>query len=117
MRTMAPRVLVLFARAPLREARDKGFAGALGERLFAAFAEGWIDAARRCGARLVVSSPSVDRTLWNRFLAGTRFELLEQRGASFGARLEDAARRAAANGGHVVLVGGDVAPSARKLAA
>jgi glycosyltransferase A (GT-A) superfamily protein (DUF2064 family) len=35
---------------------------------------------------------------------------LAQRGASFGERLSDASRRAAAPGAHVVIVGGDVPP-------
>ncbi len=36
---------------------------------------------------------------------------ISQRGANLGERLEDSARRAAAFGGHAVLVGGDVPPS------
>ncbi len=114
---MAPRVLVLFARAPRREALDKGLAAASGERLFAAFARGWIEAAGNCGARVVVATPSGDRSGWRRALAGARFETIGQRGSSLGGRLEDAARQAAANGGCVVLVGGDVAPSAQTLTA
>jgi glycosyltransferase A (GT-A) superfamily protein (DUF2064 family) len=117
MRKMAPRVLVLFGRAPRREARGKGLAGAAGERLFATFAKGWIDAANGCGARVVVATPSDERPAWRRALPGARFEFLEQRGATLGSRLEDAARRVAGNGGTVVLVGGDVAPCARSLEA
>lgn len=114
---MAPRVLVLFARAPRREARDKGLAGAAGERLFAAFAKGWIDAANRCGARVVVATAPDERPAWRRALPDAGFVLLDQRGGTLGSRLEDAARRAAGNGGTVVLVGGDVAPCARRLEA
>lgn len=117
MTGMAPRVLVLFARAPRREATDKGLASHSGERLFAAFARGWIDAAAHCGARVLVATPSGDRPAWQQALPGTRFEFLEQRGDSLGSRLEDAARRASASGGHVVLVGGDVAPSGANLTA
>lgn len=119
MREMAPRVLVLFAREPRREALDKGLDAVAGERLFAAFARGWIDAAGNCGARVVVATPSGDRAAWRRALPGARFETIEQRGDSLGCRLEDAARQAAAASGNgcVVLVGGDVAPSARSLAA
>ena len=36
---------------------------------------------------------------------------MAQRGSTLGERVEDAARRAAALGGHAVLVGGDVTPS------
>ncbi len=115
MRGMAPRVLVLFAREPRREALEKGFSGATGERLFAAFARGWIDAASACGARVFIATPPDDRAGWLRVLAPGRFELLEQRGRSLGARLEDAARRASGSGS-VVLVGGDVPPCARSLA-
>jgi glycosyltransferase A (GT-A) superfamily protein (DUF2064 family) len=117
MTRMAPRVLVLFARAPRREASDKGLAPASGERLFAAFAQGWIDAAADCGARVVVATPPEDRPAWRRALPDARFEFLEQRGDSLGSRLEDAARRASASGGCVVLVGGDVAPCAPNLTA
>ena len=117
MRGMAPRVLVLFAREPRREALEKGFSGASGERLFAAFARGWIDAASACGARVFIATPPDDRAGWLRVLAPGQFELLDQRGRSLGGRLEDAARRAsAAAGGSVVLVGGDVPPCARSLA-
>lgn len=117
MTGMAKRVLVLFARAPRKEALDKGLATVSGERLFAAFARAWIDAARTCGARVVLSTPSGDRPAWRRALPGAQFEFLEQRGRSLGGRLKDTARRAAAGGGCVVLVGGDVAPSAESLAA
>jgi glycosyltransferase A (GT-A) superfamily protein (DUF2064 family) len=119
MRGMAPRVLVLFAREPRREALDKGLPVVSGERLFAAFAKGWIDAANNCGARVVVATPACDRAGWRRALPGARFETIEQRGSSLGCRLEDAARHALATSGSgcVVLVGGDVAPSARSLAA
>ena len=118
MTGMAPRVLVLFARAPRREASDKGLALASGERLFAAFAQGWIDAAANCGARVLVATPPEDRPAWRGALPpDARFEFLEQRGDSLGSRLEDAARRASASGGCVVVVGGDVAPSAPNLTA
>jgi glycosyltransferase A (GT-A) superfamily protein (DUF2064 family) len=117
MQGMAPRVLVLFARAPRREALDKGLGAASGERLFAAFAKAWIDAAKNCGARVVVATPRGDRPGWRRALPGARFEFFEQRGSSLGGRLEDTARQAAATGGCVVLVGGDVAPSAQSLTA
>ena len=113
----ASRVLVLFARAPRREAREKGLASASGERLFAAFARGWIDAAAVCGARVLVATPPGDRPAWRQALPDARFAFLEQRGDSLGSRLEDAARRASAPGGCVVLVGGDVAPSAPNLTA
>jgi glycosyltransferase A (GT-A) superfamily protein (DUF2064 family) len=114
---MAARVLVLFARQPGCQARDKGLPAASGERLFAAFARGWADAATRCGARLIVATPDGDRSGWRRALPGTRFDLIEQRGSSLGSRLRFAARYAASGGGCVVLVGGDVAPSAPSLAA
>jgi glycosyltransferase A (GT-A) superfamily protein (DUF2064 family) len=119
MRGVAPRVLVLFAREPRREALDKGLDAASGARLFAAFARGWIDAARNCDARILVATPASDRAGWRRALPDVQFEFLAQRGSSLGSRLEDAARRAATTIGNgcVVLVGGDVAPAARSLAA
>jgi glycosyltransferase A (GT-A) superfamily protein (DUF2064 family) len=119
MREMAPRVLVLFAREPRREALEKGLAPVAGERFFAAFAKGWIEAASRCGARVFLATPADDRAGWRRALPDARFDTIEQRGHSLGDRLEDAARQAAARSGSgcVVLVGGDVAPSVRSLAA
>ena len=114
---MAPRVLVLFAREPRREALEKGLAPVAGERLFAAFAKGWIEAASRCGARVFLATPAGDRAAWRRVFPGAELLFLKQRGKSFGECLEDSARQAAALGGHVVLVGGDVAPAPLGLAA
>jgi len=117
MRGMATRLLLLFAREPRRQALEKGLAGRAGEQLFTAFARGWVDAARRAGARLAVAAPRADRAGWHRSLSGTGIVFLEQRGSSFGRRLEDAARQAADLGGTAVIVGGDVAPSCEILAA
>ena len=114
---MPPRVLVLFAREPRRQALDKGLAVESGERLFAAFAKGWIDAAAGCGASVLLATPPDDRAEWRRALTDERFDFLQQRGRSLGGRLEDAARQAAADGACVVLVGGDVPPSPRNLTA
>jgi glycosyltransferase A (GT-A) superfamily protein (DUF2064 family) len=116
MRGMAERLLVLFAREPRRQALEKGLAGRAGEQLFTAFAHGWVDAARRAGARLAVAAPRADCAGWQRCLSGTGIAFLEQRGSSFGQRLEDSARQAADLGGTAVLVGGDVAPSSEILA-
>ena len=108
------RHLVLFAREPAREAREKGFGGAEGAELFAAFAAGWAEAARRVGARLVVATPPEDRRAFAR-----RFEQapiwLDQRGPTFGSRLERAARDAACLPGRAILVGGDVVPDSARL--
>jgi glycosyltransferase A (GT-A) superfamily protein (DUF2064 family) len=117
MSQMTSRLLLLFAREPRREALEKGLDAAAGTRLFTAFAEGWIEAARRCRARLVVAAPPEDRAPWQRLLPGTELLFLEQRGRSFGERLQDSARRAAALGGHLVVVGGDVAPAPASLSA
>jgi len=117
MKGMTTRLLVLFAREPRRQALEKGLAGRAGEQLFTAFAHGWADAARRAGARLAVAAPRADRAGWHRCLSGTGIAFLEQRGSSFGRRLEDAARQAADLGGTAVIVGGDVAPSCEILAA
>jgi glycosyltransferase A (GT-A) superfamily protein (DUF2064 family) len=111
-----PRHLVLFAREPGREAREKGFAGPAAAALFAAFAEGWGAAARAVGARLVVATPSEDRNAWS-LLLGDACSWIAQRGVCFGERLENAAREAAHLGGHAILVGGDVPPSPQALAA
>jgi glycosyltransferase A (GT-A) superfamily protein (DUF2064 family) len=111
------RFLVLFGREPAREAREKGFAGA-GRDLFAGFGAGWLEAARRSGAELVLAAPPEDRAGWARALpeaAGVRW--IPQAGRSLGERLEATARRAARLGGSVVLVGGDVEPASTSLEA
>lgn len=117
MSLMTSRLLLLFAREPRREALDKGLDARAGKRLFAAFAKGWVEAARVCRARLVVAAPPEDRAAWQRLLLGTEVLFLEQRGRSFGERLQDSARRAAALGRRVVVTGGDVAPAPASLAA
>jgi glycosyltransferase A (GT-A) superfamily protein (DUF2064 family) len=110
------RFLVLFAREPARQAREKGLGSAAAADLFRGFAAGWLEAARQAGARLVVATPPEDVAGWRRFLSDPPVPIwIRQRGGSFGLRLEDAARQAAALGGHSVLVGGDVAPSASAL--
>lgn len=109
------RFLVLFAREPARQAREKGLGSAAAD-LFRGFAEGWLEAARQTGAQLVVATPPEDIAAWRQVFRGAPDPaLIGQRGGTFGLRLEDAARRAAAPGGHAVLVGGDVAPSASLL--
>jgi glycosyltransferase A (GT-A) superfamily protein (DUF2064 family) len=106
------RYLVLFAREPAREAREKGFRSPDAAQLFAVFAKGWLEAAWRADARLVLAAPPEDRAAWRRMLGGENDVLwIPQQGRSFGERLEGAARRAAALGGHAVCVGGDVAPT------
>jgi len=114
---MATRLLLLFSREPRRQADEKGLRGRAGEQLFTAFARGWLDAARLAQARLVVSAPRADHAGWRRCLPAEEIAFLEQRGSSFGRRLEDAARQAAELRGHAVLVGGDVAPAPEILAA
>jgi glycosyltransferase A (GT-A) superfamily protein (DUF2064 family) len=109
------RVLVLFAREPARQARDKGLSSPGAAELFRGFARGWQEAARLAGARLIVAAPQEDRAAWKHVFGGPECGWISQRGSSLGARLEDAARRAASLGGHAVLVGGDVAPSAGAL--
>jgi Uncharacterized protein conserved in bacteria (DUF2064) len=108
--------VVLFAREPAREARAKGFAAPEAAELFADFAVGWRDAARRAGARLVVSTPPEDRAAWRLSLPGSPDVLwIAQRGRSLGERLEAAARSVAELAGCAVIVGGDVVPSLTAL--
>lgn len=116
-RAAMPRQVILFARAPAGEARAKGFSNGEAAALFGAFAAGWIAAARRSGARLVIATPPEDIPAWRGLAAmeagGAVPAVIDQRGRSFGDRLEDAARRAGT--GRAVLVGGDVAPSEKLL--
>lgn len=113
------RHLVLFAREPARQAREKGF-GRLRDatHLFERFAAGWATAARDAGASLVISTPAEDLAGWRRtpgIPSGQAW--IVQKGGSFGDRLRAAALEAASRGGHSVIVGGDVAPCADRLAA
>jgi glycosyltransferase A (GT-A) superfamily protein (DUF2064 family) len=106
------RHLVLFAREPARQAREKGLETPEAAELFRGFAAGWLEAAARVKARLIVATPPEDLARWRRALAGAEgLAWICQRGCTLGERLEDVARRAAACGGHAVLVGGDVSPS------
>lgn len=113
-----PRYLLLFAREPAREAREKDFRTGEAAQLFAVFALGWLEAARQVGARLVIATPPEDRGPWRRTF-GRESDVLwiAQRGRRFGERLEQAVREAAALCGHTVCVGGDVAPSCAGLRA
>lgn len=109
------RTLVLFAREPVREAREKGFASREAGDLFAEIARGWIRAARATGAVPVIASPLEDRPGWRRALGSASVSWIVQRGQAFGDRLERAARTFAALPGHTLIVGGDVAPNASQL--
>jgi len=109
------RHLVLFAREPRREAREKGLGGP-GAELFAQIAAGWCEAAQRCVARLVIATPPEDIRAWRRSLPSESIvRFLPQSGGSFGERLADVARRSARLPGSAVLVGGDVLPSTEAL--
>jgi glycosyltransferase A (GT-A) superfamily protein (DUF2064 family) len=110
------RYVVLFAREPAREAREKGFGSSGAADLFAAFAAGWLDSAASVGATLVIASPPEDRSSWRRRTAGRpRVLWLAQQGRTFGERLEHCGRAAARFRGRAVVVGGDVSPDRRTL--
>jgi glycosyltransferase A (GT-A) superfamily protein (DUF2064 family) len=109
------RHLVLFAREPGREAREKGISTPAGVELFASFARGWVRAAESAGARVSIAAPAEDLTAWRRRLAGEEVAWIAQSGRSFGGRLAEAAREAARTEGPVVFVGGDVPPDAAAL--
>lgn len=112
------RLLVIFARAPAAQAREKGLPRAAASDLFAAMAREWRRVAADSRARVAIAAPPEDRAEWRRALADTPDLLwISQRGTSFGDRLERAAREARALVPHVVLTGGDVLPSDRALAA
>jgi glycosyltransferase A (GT-A) superfamily protein (DUF2064 family) len=107
------RCIVLFAREPGREARDKGLPSSEGAALFHELARAWQASAHAAGARLLVSTPPEDVPFWRRRLSGAACRA--QRGTSFGQRLENAARGAASAGGRTILVGGDVPASSQIL--
>jgi hypothetical protein len=111
------RHLVLFAREPARQAREKGF-GRLPDAslLFSKFAAGWARAAEAAGASFVLSTPAEDLPGWRR-TPGISASWLVQEGRSFGERLRETAVRAGSLPGHYVVVGGDVVPCADRLIA
>jgi glycosyltransferase A (GT-A) superfamily protein (DUF2064 family) len=112
------RLLVVFARAPRSEARDKGLPEEPATGFFTEIAREWREAASRAGARLAISAPSEDLPAWRRALPDCDDVVwIGQRGSTFGARLEDASRRAGRLARHVVVTGGDVVPSAVGLSA
>ena len=118
MRGVIDRLLVVFARAPLSEARDKGLPEQPASELFAAIAREWREAARGAGARIAISAPPEDLRAWRRLLPDADdVSWIEQRGSSFGIRLEDTSRRANRFARHVVVTGGDVVPSPAALGA
>jgi glycosyltransferase A (GT-A) superfamily protein (DUF2064 family) len=106
------RTLVLFAREPTAEAREKGLACAGGAALFRSLAQRWRDAAAKAGASLIVATPPEDLARWRAALSESGgVSWIPQRGENLGVRLEDAARRAASLVNRWVIAGGDVAPS------
>jgi glycosyltransferase A (GT-A) superfamily protein (DUF2064 family) len=118
MRGVIDRLLVVFARAPLSEARDKGLPERPASELFAAIAREWREAARSAGARIAISAPPEDLRAWRRALPDADdVSWIEQRGSSFGIRLEDTSRRANRFARYVVVTGGDVVPSPDALGA
>jgi len=118
MSAVTHRLLVVFARAPRREARDKGLPLERGSEFFAAIATEWRRAARRVGAAIAISAPPEDLHAWRHAFAGSPdVRWIEQRGASFGVRLEDTSRQAASLARHTVVTGGDVIPSGEVLEA
>jgi glycosyltransferase A (GT-A) superfamily protein (DUF2064 family) len=112
------RLLVIFARAPAAQAREKGLPRGAASDLFAAMAREWRRVAAGSRARVAIAAPPEDRTAWRRALADTPDLLwISQCGDSFGDRLERVALDAGALAHHVVVTGGDVAPSGRALTA
>jgi glycosyltransferase A (GT-A) superfamily protein (DUF2064 family) len=110
------RHLVLFAREPARQAREKGF-GRVPDAslLFSKIAAGWARAAEAAGASLLISTPAEDLSGWRR-TPGISASWMVQEGRTFGERLRETAVRAASLPGHSVVVGGDVVPCADRLA-
>jgi len=84
MRAMALRLLVVFAREPRRQALDKGFADEAGTRLFTAFARGWLEAARRSQARVLVATRGVYELIVGSHAESSVVGLLLTLFASFG---------------------------------
>lgn len=110
------RLLVLFARAPGSEARDKGLPEAEASGFLAGIALEWRKAALRAGARFAIAAPREDLAEWRRVFGPAPGLLwLQQRGASFGARLADVVRRGNRLARHTVVTGGDVIPSPAAL--
>jgi glycosyltransferase A (GT-A) superfamily protein (DUF2064 family) len=118
MRPVFDRLLVVFARAPRSEARDKGLPEEPASGFFGAILQEWREAARLVGARVAISAPPEDLLAWRRTLPDADdVSWISQRGGSFGTRLEDTSRRASRLARHVVVTGGDVLPTPLALCA
>src|SRR5712692_4465693 len=101
---MKRRAIVIFARSPRAEAAAKG-AGNL-ERLFRAVGESWLRIARHCNATPVIACPRDDRAALESIAPEVPRLIIDQRGESFGARLEAAAGDAFAAGFETLLITG-----------
>src|SRR6266545_3719362 len=93
------RFLVLFAREPARQAREKGLGWAAAQ-LFRGFAAGWMEAARQTGAQVVVATPPEDIAAWRQVFRGAPdWAWIRQRGSTFGAPRKTCRHAAMSSGG------------------
>jgi glycosyltransferase A (GT-A) superfamily protein (DUF2064 family) len=115
---MAPRrAIVLFARTPEAEAASKRLRVSRTAPLFSAVAAAWLRAAARHGAAAIIACDREDRARLAAIAPDVERLWLEQRGGSFGARLDGAAADAFALGFESVIVTGIDAPPPADLAA
>jgi glycosyltransferase A (GT-A) superfamily protein (DUF2064 family) len=102
--------VVLFARSPEREAAAKGMRSAA--PLFRALVAAWLTAARRLGARPLIACAPEDRETLARIAPDVERGWIEQRGATFGARVVHVAAEAFARGfDGIVLTAIDAPPA------
>ncbi len=98
--------IVLFARSPEREAAAKHLPPST-VPLFRAVAAAWIDAARRYGATPLIACAAEDRSAF-----GDGVDWIEQRGATFGERVANAATIAFESFDTVLIAAIDAPPPA-----
>lgn len=100
--------VVLFARSPEREAAAKRMRS--GARLFRAVVAAWLRAARRHGALPLIACAPEDREALAAIAPEIERGWIEQHGASFGARVANAAEDAFARGHDAVVLAAIDAP-------
>ena len=105
---MTAPAVVLFARSPEREAAAKRMRS--GARLFRAVVAAWLRAARRHGAMLLIACAPEDRDALAAIAPEIERGWIEQRGATFGVRVANAAEDAFGRGHDAVVLAAIDAP-------
>jgi len=105
------RAIVIFARAPEREAAAKRLPIEHAARLFRSVIAAWLRAAERAGAAPIIACPADARTRMATIAADVPRRYIDQCGRNFGERLANTSEEVFALGFlSVVITGIDIAP-------